>query len=225
MPLYRPVRAGFQQPVRMFVKHLVNFQITRTWTMGGYSLFSVAIHPLQGNDVFGSSVSGTRPFPSNWETYSRIYSHVRIHGIKITATLTSMQNDANDDNFSVFYSTPGPNDGTTPTDPYSVTTATNVDQFLGVKGLRKNRLLGAGTQKSTKVAVHNAGYWSIKRIQSELSTDAHIAELEVNSDGTSANDPEIVPTIFHKFVTNNNTGRPAGDTVHIRYIIILYADW
>ncbi len=224
-PMYRPVRMGAQQPVRMFAKHLLSFSNTTTVTGGAFSQTLNEIFPLQGNDVIGAAVAGTRNFPSNWVAYASIYQTVRIHGIKITAYFQDLPTQPEAGVVSTFYSVPGPNDQSKETDPYSVTSLLLQDNILQQKGVRKNQVLGDGTGKGTKVMVHNSGYWSVKRIQSEITLDNHTAELEVNADGTALKDPELVPYIVHKIIPNRQAGFNAANVYQVRYVVTLYADW
>ena len=223
-PMYRPLKMGFQQPVRMFCKHSLGIQLSIPVTQNGFSATAAKFFPLQGNDVM-TGTAGTRPFPSNWEAYAKIYEKVRIHGIKITAVIDDMTNNSNASFTSNFYSLPGPNSGGEPADPYVVTTAVTVSQFNQLKGIRKNRMIGSGTNSSKRLGMHNGGYWSVKRIQAETSIDGHVAELILNADGTSQHDPEIKPKIIHKLVSNLVGGFGATDSYSCHYKITLYADW
>ncbi len=224
-PMLRPVKMGAQQPVRLFAKHTLMYSNSTTPTAATFQAPLAEFFPLEGNDVIGNGIAGTRNFPSNWVAYASIYNTVRIHGIKITAYFIDVpvQNEA--ETTSCFYSVPGPNDGIKDVDPYAVTTLLLQDNFMQQKGVRKHKILGDGTQKSSRTVVHNSGYWSIKRIQSELSLDNHVAELEVNADGTAAKLPTLVPYIIHKIVPANQGGFVTNAGYEVRYKVTLYADW
>ncbi len=224
-PMLRPVKMGAQQPVRMFAKHLLTYSNTTTVTVGAFSQSLTEFFPLEGNDVIGSGIAGTRNFPSNWVAYASIYNTVRIHGIKITAYFQDLPVQNENEVTSCFYSVPGPNDGVKDVDPYAVTTLLLEDNMLQQKGIRKHKVLGAGDTNRVKVAIHNSGYWSIKRIQSELSLDNHVAELEVAPDGTAVKLPELFPYIIHKILPAKQGGFGTASVYQVRYVVTLYADW
>lgn len=224
-PMYRPVRMGRQQPVRMFAKHIVVINQTCQINAGDFSQRVATFFPTQGNNVL-RGVTGQRMYPANWEAYAAIYGTVRIHGIKIDAYLMNTSANANGGFISTFYSQPGPNGAAEASDPYVVANAITQQAFLQEKGIRKNRVLGTGTQKSSRNNVHKSGYWSVKRIQSENDLAAHETELEVNADGSSLSDPELKMAIFHKLVPEMVTGSASTENlIGVRYVITLYADW
>lgn len=224
MPMYKPVRMGLQQPVRMFAKHINIVHAQYTPTQGTFQSTVATFFPLSGDNILNGTL-GQRVRPANWTTYSNIYSTVRIHGVKIDAYFTDLAPQNEGETISTFYSLAGPNDKTVAADPYNITTVLGIDNMLQQKGMRKNRMLGDGTGKTSRTAIHRSGYWSIKRIQSELSLDNDIAELEVNADGSVATPPDLNPQIIHKIVPARQAGFSNTNPVDVRYVVTLYCDW
>ncbi len=223
MPLYKPVRMGLNQPVRMFVTHTNVLSTTVSNTSGQFSTLVKFFLPLRLRD-FDAAVANER-YPMNYTDYARMFSNYRVHGIKITAYFGDMDNDSNDQFVSTYYSVPGPNDGTQPSDPYSVLSADTVNAIMQEKGLRKQLVIGNGANNKPGMTVHNSGYWSMKRIQSDLTHDAHISEGEVAVDGSAVSDPELKPLIIHKLIAMPNAGFGATHNFSIRYKITAYVEW
>ncbi len=224
-PLYRPVRLGHGQPVKALVKHSFNSNHVATFLINGFSVQSMVFTPMQGNNVM-IGTAGTRPFPNNWVDMARQFSNVRVHGVKITAHFDDLEAGANDAFTSCFYSLPGPKDGTEPSasDPYDVTDKIEASQFLQEKQVRKKKFIGSGGNKNWGVA-HNSGYWSIKRIQSELNLDSNVTELVVAADGTAVDSPDVIPQIIHKLVATRDLGIASAESISIRYAVTLYCEW
>ncbi len=223
-PLYRAVRMGLQQPAQVMVKH--SFVIRRSITQTNALFESIAsqILPLQGNNVFILAGAGTRAFPNKWTAYSGMYSNVRVHGISIVVHFDEMSANADDGFTSIFYTVPGPKDGSDPADPYTVTGNTSIDQFHQEKQMRKKHIVGTGTTRSG-VSKHAAGYFSVKRIQSDATLDVHVAELEVNTNGTAAISPEIMPKIIHKLTPVAFGGFSSTRSSTMTYKVTLYCQW
>ena len=220
----RPLKWGSQQPAQVFVKHTLIHRHSVTHVAGTHQLLAASIKPLQGNDIFIDELSGTRVFPNLWVNFADKYRSVRVHGISIKVHFSELSANANEGFVSTFYTAAGPKAGTSPSDPYDVNTQIKVSQFHQEKGLRKKLLLGPYTNGSTNKPVHNAGYFNVKRIQSDESLDTHIAELEVNTNGSAADSPDLSPIIFHKHIPVAFGGLGT-ETLTETYRITLYCTW
>ncbi len=220
----RPLRWGAQQPAQVLVKHTLVNRVTVSNTVSLFSNTIQRLLPLQGNDVFQNLGAQQRSFPNLWVNFASKYNNVRVNGMSISVTYSDLDNNGNRDFFSCFYTEAGPKDGTDPGDPYTVNSNINVIRFLQEKAIRKKRLLGSFVEKAAS-PVHHAGYFGVKRIQSDASLDQHVAELEVNADGTAADSPEIQPVIIHKHVSNLVGAFPATENMTATYKIVLYCQW
>ncbi len=224
-PLYRPVKVGHGQPVTILAKHTFNTVQAAAILAGVHEVNAAIFSPMQGNNVLNGT-AGTRAYPMNWTDYSRMYSNVRVHGIKITAYFDDLDAGANDCFTSCWYSLPGPKDGSTPSavDPYGVTTDLQASLFLQEKQIRKKKFIGSGANKPNG-NTHASGYWSVKRIQSELALDANVTELVVNSDGSAADSPDVIPQVVHKLLATRSGGVGTNVAFSIRYQVTLYCQW
>lgn len=223
MPMYKPVRLGLNQPVRAIVKHTNVISVATSNQTGAFSRLIKTFLPLKLSD-FDTTVETGR-YPMNYTDYARMFNNYRVHGFKITAYFSDMDNDTNDQFISCFYSVPGINDGTQPSDPYSVTSLSSTNAFLQEKGIRKHLIVGNGANNSARRTIHSSGYWDMKRIQSDLQTDAHISEGEVNADGTDKDEPFLKPLIIHKTIASPHAGWAATHGFSVRYHITAYVEW
>lgn len=223
-PLYRAPRLGLGQPARIFVKHTNVMSISASNGLNAFSGTQCTFFPLNLRDIEFSRTA-SRPFPENSPDYARMYTNYRVHGVKIKAFFADLDVNANRAFISCFYSVPGPNDGSTPADPFTINTALTADKFLQIKQIRKHRIVGTGVNNDASMTTHHAGYWAMKRIQSDTTMDAHVAEGEVDATMGAINDPELRPIIIHKTIAQDIGGWPAAKAYTIRYKITFYVEW
>lgn len=217
-----PRRMGFAQPPRIMVKMQNVLTDSALVAVGSWQVNTHQFLPLRLRDP--EITVQNQQYAANFLDYSRMYSTYRVHGFKVKVQILDWNNNGNDGFYSCFYTYPGPTDQATPGDPYTLTSAMDVNGFLQERGIRRKFLIGTGAQKATTLW-HDAGYWSIKKIQGERNLDPNEYEGTVDASGGVDADPLRKPILHHKMVTANTAGFRDAITPQVRYFITFYVEW